>query len=304
MPRIRANGIDLEYESIGSGEPLVLIMGLGAQLILWPDEFCEQLAARGFRVIRFDNRDVGLSTKMKGQRVADVRKLMIRGMLGLKVAAPYTLVDMADDVASLLDGLGIESAHFAGASLGGMVAQTTAIVHPSRVRSLTSIMSSTGQRRFVLGKLGAIKTLMGPSPRNRDEAIERSEVFYRVCGSTGFPIDWDRIRDVAGRAYDRCFYPAGFVRQMAAITATGSRHGALKFLRVPTTVIHGSEDPLIRASAGRATARAIPGAKLRIIDGMGHDLPEQVWPTVVGDIAEVADRAQSSAPVRARAGGL
>jgi pimeloyl-ACP methyl ester carboxylesterase len=301
VPRIHANGIELEYESLGKGEPLVLIMGIGTQMIAWPDDLCAMLAARGFRVIRFDNRDVGLSEKIHGERVGDIRKLMVRGLLGRPVAAPYTLIDMADDVAGLLDGLGVERAHVLGVSMGGMIAQTLAICHPSRVRTLMSIMSTTGQRRYGVGKLSAIRSLVGPAPRDRDEAVQRAEAFYRVCGSTGFPTDWDRVRDLAARAYDRCFYPAGFVRQMAAIVATGSRVHALRFVRAPATVMHGSVDPLIRPAAGRATARAIPGAKLRIIEGMGHDLPAGVWPAIAEEMAELADRANSAATLGRRA---
>jgi pimeloyl-ACP methyl ester carboxylesterase len=301
VPKIRANqGVDIEYESIGSGEPLVLIMGIGSQLIMWPDELCRMFAERGFRVIRFDNRDVGLSTKLDGQRVGDLRRLMLRALLGRRVEAPYTLLDMADDVAGLLDGLGLESAHVAGVSLGGMVAQSMAIAHPHRVRTLTSIMSTAG-RPHRLGSLRAMRTLLGPAPKNRDEAIARTERFYSVCGSTGFPRDWDRIRDVAGRAYDRCFYPVGFLRQFAAAAATGSRYEALRFVRIPTHVIHGSVDPLIVPAAGRDVARAVPGATLRIIEGMGHDLPAAIWPTLVGDVAELAGRTRASTPRAAQA---
>jgi pimeloyl-ACP methyl ester carboxylesterase len=171
-----------------------------------------------------------------------------------------------------------------------MIGQTMAIVHSSRIRSLTSIMSTAGRRRDSFGKLKAIRALTGPAPRNRDEAIQRAIGFYNVCGSPGFPTDWDKVRETAGLAYDRCFYPRGFVRQMAAVLATGSRYHALKFVRAPTAVIHGSHDPLIRPAAGRATARAIPGATLRMIDGMGHDLPEPVWPVVVDEIAGLRAR--------------
>ncbi|RMH44900.1 MAG: alpha/beta fold hydrolase [Deltaproteobacteria bacterium] len=266
-------------------------MGIGAQMIVWPDALCELLVDRGFRVIRFDNRDVGLSQKMHGQRVGDVRKVMVRALLGLPVDAPYTLVDMADDTAGLLDALGLDSAHIVGASMGGMIAQTMAIVHPHRVRSLTSLMSTAGRRRHAFGRFAAIRALLGSAPRNRDEAVERAVQFYEVCGSKGFPIDWERIRDTAGRAYDRCFYPPGFVRQFAAIAATGSRYEALRFVRAPTAVIHGSDDPLILPAAGRDVARAIPGATFRVIEGMGHDLPAAVWPILAGEIERVAARA-------------
>jgi len=290
VAKIRANGIELEYESIGEGEPLILIMGIGAQMIVWPDELCRMYADRGYRVIRFDNRDVGLSEKIDGARPGDIRRMMARSLLGLPVDAVYTLSDMADDVAGLMDALDIDRAHIVGASMGGMIAQTLAITHTARVRTLTSIMSTAGRRRHSFGKLSAIRTLAGPAPRSREEAIANAETFYNVCGSPGFPTDWERVRDTAGRAYDRCFYPRGFVRQMAAILATGSRYHALKFVRAPTTVIHGTHDPLIRPAAGRATARAIPGARLRMIEGMGHDLPEAVWPVLVDEVDRLRAR--------------
>lgn len=289
MPRTRANGIELEYEVIGdSGEPIVLIMGIGAQMIMWPDGFCQALVDRGFQVIRFDNREVGKSTRLHHLPVPDMRRIMLKGLLGFAVDAPYTLVDMADDVAGLMDALDLRDAHVVGCSLGGMVAQTLAIVHPHRLRTLTSMMSTSGKRWTSFGKPRAIRQLLGPPPRNRDEAIERHMLFRRVCGSTKFEIDWDLQRDLAGRSYDRGFYPRGFVRQMAAAMATGDRTAALRFVRTPTLVMHGSVDPLIPLRAGIATARAIPGAKLKIIDGMGHDMPRVLWPTLTDAIAEHA----------------
>jgi len=292
VAKIAANGIELEYETFGDSgaDPLALIMGIGAQMILWPDAFCQLLADRGFYVIRFDNRDVGLSSKINGSRAGDVRKLLVRGLVGLPITAPYTLSDMADDVVGLLDGLDIDSAHILGASMGGMIGQTLALVPSSRVRSLTSLMSTAGRRRDSLGSLKAIRALTGPAPRSREQAVESAVDFYQVCGSPGFETDWDRVRDTAGRAYDRCFYPRGFVRQLAAIFATGSRYHALRFVRAPTTVIHGAVDPLIRPAAGRATARAIPGAKLRMIEGMGHDLPEAVWPIIADEVEALRAR--------------
>lgn len=253
------------------------------------------LVDRGFQVIRFDNRDVGLSSKIEGARPGNVRRIMARGLLRLPVEAPYTLLDMADDTAGLLDALGIRSAHVLGVSMGGMIAQTLAITHPSRVRSLTSIMSHTGRRRDGLPTVKAMRTLVGKTPRSTDEAIARAEAFYRVCGSTGFAIDWDHVRTTAAAGYERCLYPRGFVRQMAAIAASPSRYAALKFVRIPTAVIHGSVDPLIRPVGGRATARAIAGARLRIVEGMGHDLPAAVWPMLIDDLESVARRADGPA---------
>jgi len=289
---MQANGIELEYEVFGDGDPLVLIMGIGAQMINWPEGLIDELVSRGFQVIRFDNRDVGLSSKIDGARVPRINKLLARGLLGLPVRAPYTLSDMADDTAGLLDGLGIDRAHIVGASMGGMIAQTMAIVHPSRVRTLTSIMSNTGDRWPFVAHPRAIKSLLGKAPRNKEEAVEHFMNFKRVCGSTGFPFDEQEVRDLAARAYERCFYPLGFVRQMAAIAATGDRTGALRFVRTPTLVLHGSADPLIRPAGGRATARAIPNAKLQIIEGMGHDLPRGAWPIISDAIAAHAEQAR------------
>lgn len=301
MPRIHANGIELEYEVMGTGEPMVLIMGIGAQLIAWPDGLCKQLVDRGFQVIRFDNRDVGLSSKLEGAPITKVSTLLWRALLGLPVDAAYSLVDMADDIAGLLDALELPDAHIVGASMGGMIAQTMAIVHPSRVRTLTSIMSHPGDRLSSLSQPKALRALLGKAPRNRDEAIDRYLTFHRVAGSKGFEVDVDYLRDLAGRAYDRCHYPRGFMRQLAAIAATGDRTRALRFVRAPTLVLHGSDDPLIRPVGGRATARAIPGAELQIIDGMGHDLPRGTWPIISGAIArhvELAGATRDRAPVR------
>ena len=291
MPKATCNGLELEYEIIGEGEPLVLIMGIGAQLIYWPDDFCAQIAERGFSVVRFDNRDVGLSTKLGDRRAPPFSKLVGRGLLGLSIDAPYSLLDMADDTVGLLDALGFERAHVVGASMGGMIAQTMAIAHPHRVRSLCSIMSSPGGRRHLLTTPRAMKALLQPPPTSREEAMDRAEAFYTVCGSTGFDRDVEGIRERAGRAYERCFYPKGFARHMAAIFATGSRRQALRFVRAPTTVIHGGADPLILPRSGRATAEAIPDSRLEIIDGMGHDLPRGAWPRIIDTITSNARRA-------------
>ncbi len=293
MPRAQSNGLELEYDVFGdSGEPVVLIMGIGAQMIAWPEGLCEQLVEQGFQVIRFDNRDVGLSSKIHGARVPKINKLVARGLLGLSVDAPYSLVDMADDVAGLLDHLGLDDAHIVGASMGGMIAQTMAIAHPSRVRTLTSIMSHPGDRWSALSRPKAIKALIGPAPKNKQQAIERYMEFSNVCGSKGYERDLDYLRELAGRAYERAFYPVGFVRQMAAIIATGDRTKALKFVRTPTLVLHGSDDPLIRPAGGRATARAIPNSTYRLIPGMGHDMPRGAWPVISGAIGRHVDDAR------------
>jgi pimeloyl-ACP methyl ester carboxylesterase len=282
-----ANGIEIVYETIGdpSNPPLLLVMGLGMQLIHWDLELCEQLAGRGFYVIRFDNRDSGRSTQVDA-RVPDLR----RAMLGLRVNAPYRLEDMAEDAFGLLDHLGIERAHVVGASMGGMIAQTMAIAHPERVLSLTSIMSTTGDRRAGRPKLRVLGVLMRQAPREREAYIERFVKIFRLIGSRGFPIDDDRIRELAGATYDRGHHTAGTGRQLAAIMASGDRTPRLRSLNVPTTVIHGRDDPLVPFRGGRATAAAIPNARLIAIPGMGHDLPREVWPQVVDAVAETAGR--------------
>jgi len=293
VPRARANGIELEYELFGSegGQPLLLIMGLGAQMILWDEEFCAALAARGYRVIRFDNRDVGLSTKVDGWRALDLAAALAAFALGRPVAAPYTLSDMAADAAGLLDALDIAAAHVVGASLGGMIAQTLAIEHPARVRSLTSIMSTTGDRELPPARPEAAAALLEPPPRDREGAMARAVKVFRTIGSPGFPFDEARVRTRAGRSYDRCFHPAGVARQMLAILASGSRADALRRLRVPTLVIHGSDDPLVPVAHGIETAALVPGAELLVIEGMGHDLPRAVWPRVIDAIGGLTARA-------------
>jgi pimeloyl-ACP methyl ester carboxylesterase len=288
-----ANGIELAYQEMGDpdGEPLILVMGLATQMIAWDEEFCSLLADRGFRVIRFDNRDIGRSTKIESAGVPS-RVDMISGR---RATAPYLLRDMARDTFGLMDHLGLDSAHVAGASMGGMIAQTMAIEHPERVRSMVSIMSTTGSRWVGLPSYKAFGVLLAAPPRGRDAVVERGVKTFSVIGSPGFPFDEERIRDVAGRSYDRGHSAAGVLRQLHAISASGDRTGALRGLEVPTTVVHGSRDPLVRPAGGRATARAIPGARLRIVDGMGHDLPRAVWPELVEAIAANAARAPRGA---------
>jgi pimeloyl-ACP methyl ester carboxylesterase len=285
MPRAHANGIDLEWEEFGDADdpPLVLIMGLGAQMIAWDDEFCSMIAARGFRVVRFDNRDSGLSTKIDGGPAPD----LLAAFTGDTSSASYTLDDMADDAAGLLDALGIAEAHLVGASMGGMIAQTLAIRHPKKVQTLTSIMSTTGALDVGQPEPTAVALLLSPPPVTRDAFIEHTVATSRVLASPGFPFDEERIREVAARSYDRCFQPAGVGRQLLAIIASGDRTPALRSLRMPTLVIHGDADPLVTPSGGRATAEAVPGARLVVIPGMGHDLPRGVWATIVDAIVEL-----------------
>jgi pimeloyl-ACP methyl ester carboxylesterase len=282
------NGIEIVYETIGdpANPPLLLVMGLGMQLIHWDRELCDRLAERGFWVIRFDNRDSGLSTKVDAP-VPDLR----RAMVGLHVDAPYLLADMAEDAVGLLDHLGVEAAHVVGASMGGMIAQEVAIRHPERVLSLTSIMSTTGERRVGRPKLRVMGVLLRQAPHDREGFIDHFVRTFRMIGSRGYSYDEERVRELAAATYDRNHERAGTGRQLAAILASGDRTAALRSLRMPVTVIHGRDDPLVPFRGGRATARAIPGARLIAIPGMGHDLPEQVWPTVIDAIAETAARA-------------
>jgi pimeloyl-ACP methyl ester carboxylesterase len=286
--RAQANGIEIVYETIGddSDPPLLLVMGLGMQLIHWDRELCEQLAERGFRVIRFDNRDAGRSTQIR----APVPTLM-RAMAGIKFDAPYLLDDMADDAFGLLDHLGIERTHVAGVSMGGMIAQTMAIRRPERVLSLTSIMSTTGERRAGRPKLRVWGVLTRRAPGDRDAYVEYFVRVFRMIGSKDFAFDEDRVRALAGASYDRGHHPAGTGRQLAAILASGDRTEGLRGLRVPATVLHGEADPLVPFRGGRATARAIPDAKMIAIPGMGHDMPRAIWPRLVDAIAETAARA-------------
>jgi len=293
MPVARSNGIEIEYEVIGPPEnrPLLLIMGLGTQMIHWDDELCAELVAHGHRVIRFDNRDVGGSTKLDGNGVPNVLAAMVAAARGATVDTPYRLSDMAADAAGLLDALDIESAHVVGASLGGMIAQTLALEHPDRVRTLTSIMSTTGHPDLPTATPDAAAALFQPAPSDREGNIERAVRVFRVIGSPGFPFDEERVRARAARAYDRCFHPAGVARQMIAIIASGSRRDALHTLRVPTLVVHGADDPLIPLACGLDTAESIPGAELLIIEGMGHSLPPATWPRLVEAITALMSRA-------------
>jgi pimeloyl-ACP methyl ester carboxylesterase len=279
MPDVTANGLTIEYETTGDPDrpAILLVMGLGAQLVYWPDEFCQALAARGFHVIRYDNRDVGLSTKTEGPP-PDV----MAALQGDTSQATYTLVEMAADGIGLLDALGVGAAHVVGVSMGGMIAQNMAIHHPDRVLSLCSIMSTpNGDMSSDPASPEANAVLLRPPPRSRDEAVAQALEGARVVGSPGFAVDEDQIRARAALSYDRCFYPLGISRQLCAIIATGDWRPSLAKLEVPTLVIHGGADPLVRPSWGRATAEAIPGAELLIVDGMGHDLPREASDTLV-----------------------
>jgi pimeloyl-ACP methyl ester carboxylesterase len=286
--RAAVGELELVYETIGDAgdPPLLLVMGLGMQLIHWDLELCELLAERGFHVIRFDNRDAGLSTKVDAP-VPNVMKLMA----GLPGRVPYRLADMADDAFGLLDHLSIERAHVAGVSMGGMIGQTMAMRRPERVLSLASLLSTTGDRRVGTPKLRVWSVLMKRAPDDRDAYIEYFARVFKLIGSPGYDVDEERSRELAAATYDRCHHPPGTARQLAAILASGSRTAGLRKLDVPAVVIHGEDDPLVPRRAGVATAKAIPNAELRTFPGMGHDLPRELWPEFVEAIAKNAERA-------------
>ncbi len=293
MAKATANGIQIEYDTFGksSSKPLLLIMGLAAQMIMWDEEFCEKLAAKGHYVIRFDNRDVGLSTKFDKAGVPDVMAAISASMQGEKIDAPYTIDDMADDSVGLLDALGIDKAHICGASMGGMIAQTIAFRHPARVLSVTSIMSSTGARDLPQAKPDVMMLLLAPPPVKREANIEHGVKVWRAISGPGFPFDEEYMRKKMALSYDRCFYPQGVMRQLVAILAHGDRTPALKSVTTPTLVIHGADDPLVPVECGKATAAAVPGANLLIIKGMGHSLPVEVWPQIIDAITALAQKA-------------
>lgn len=282
--------VRIAYQTFGdpADPPVLLVMGLGAQLLAWREEFCEALVARGLYVVRYDNRDVGLSTHLHDAPLPDFAALRS----GDPSSAAYTLSDLADDAVRLLDDLGLASAHVVGLSMGGMIAQTMTVEHPDRVRSLTSIMSTTGDPGVGEASEAAMAVLFRPPSASREEAVEREVDSYRVLGSPEYPTEEAELRERAGRAFDRAFDPAGVARQLAAIYASGDRSSGLSAVRVPTLVVHGAADQLIGVSGGRATADAVPGAELVVVEGMGHDLPAALWPRVVEAIAALVERAE------------
>jgi pimeloyl-ACP methyl ester carboxylesterase len=286
----KANGIEICYEMFGDpgAPPLLLIMGLGSQMIVWDDQFCAQLADRGFRVIRFDNRDVGLTTNFNSAGLPKLGRLMEAQAKGEAMEVPYTLINMANDSVGLMDALNIESAHIVGVSMGGMIAQTIAIHHPKRIRTLTSIMSTTGEQGIAPANPEVQKVLYTPAPTDREGFIENYVNTRKIIGGPGFPINEAHERELASRIFERGVNPAGVARQLAAVMASGSRKEALQSIKVATLVIHGQDDPLIPVAGGIATAKAIPGARLMTIKGMGHGLPEPVWPQILEAIARHA----------------
>lgn len=288
MPSVTANGIQIEYEAFGnpSGRPLLLIIGFSGQMIEWDDDLCRDLAKRGHYVIRYDNRDAGLSTKFDGAGVPNIGETIGKIMKGEEIKPPYTLEDMADDGVGLLDALGIQKAHICGMSMGGMIAQTIAIRHPSRVLSLISIYSTTGNRGLPQPKPEILGLLLSPPPNKRQAYIEHQLKLFKAIAGPGFGVDEAWTRKIMGENFDRSFYPQGAARQLVAILAQKDRRPALASLKIPALVIHGTDDPLMPVEAGKDTAKAIPGAQLMLIEGMGHDLPHGgAWPRIIEAIA-------------------
>jgi pimeloyl-ACP methyl ester carboxylesterase len=287
MPNVTANGIQIEYDTFGDSSfpALLLIAGNGAQMIVWDAEFCELLAKTGLFVIRFDNRDAGLSTKFDESGIPDIMAAIKAAMEGKPVESAYTLDDMADDSVGLLNALGIEKAHICGASMGGMIAQVISYRHPKYALSLTSIMSTTGNPDLPYGKLDAIAAVVAPAPEERKAYVEHFVNVWRRIWSPGFPFEEERVRTFMEKSYDRSYCPQGMARQNTAVIASGDRRLLLSSIKAPTLVIHGADDPLIPVEGGKDTARVIPGASLLIINGMGHDMPKKVWSEIADAIS-------------------
>jgi pimeloyl-ACP methyl ester carboxylesterase len=299
MPNVSANGIQIEYDTIGDPtlRPLLLIMGLGGQLIHWDDGFCHLLADLGHYVIRFDHRDSGLSTKFDAAGLPDMDEVFNARLRGESIQSPYTLDDMADDAAGLLEAINIPKAHICGASMGGMIAQILAVRHPQRLLSLISIYSSTGDPDLPQPQPQAMEALMTPQPAERQAYIEFNVKTHHVISGTGFPFDEAFIRDISAKSFDRAHYPPGVGRQMLAVMAAKNRKSDLAAITAPTLVVHGTADPVVPFAHGQATADAISGAQLFPVEGMGHDLPRRdgPWPRVIDAIAAHTKRAETDA---------
>ena len=287
MPKASANNIRIEYETFGapSSPPILLIIGLGGHLIYWDEQFCRRLAEAGLYVIRFDNRDAGLSTKFDAAGVPDMMDVIGKLMSGQKVAPAYTIEDMAADAVGLLDALSIEKAHICGMSMGGMIAQSLAIHYPGRVLSLISIYSTTGNPHLPQPKPEVMGLLLTPPPQEREPFIQHELNVFRAITGPRFGFDEEWVRNLMAREYDRDFYPQGTARQLVAILTQSNRKTALQGVRVPTLIIHGDADPLVSVEAGKDTAEAVPRAELKVIEGMGHDLPHgEAWVQIAKDI--------------------
>ncbi|MBR1218501.1 alpha/beta hydrolase [Bradyrhizobium sp. U87765 SZCCT0131] len=295
-------GLELAYDERGpvSGPAVLLIMGLGTQMIAWPENFCNQLADAGYRVIRFDNRDIGLSTKLVEAPRVRLASMLFKTVLGRKIDAPYTLDDMAADAVGLLDALDIEDAHIVGASMGGMIAQIVAARYPERTRSLVSIMSSSGDRKLPRPKPRVNAVMFGrrPNAENREQLVRYGMKLFRTIGSPAYPTPPEVLRQKVEAAVDRSYYPLGAVRQLAAIMASGSRVDLLETITAPTLVLHGADDPLVPVEGGIDTAAHVRGARLKIIPGMGHDFPAEVTPMLADDIVRHCRAADRSVKTR------
>jgi pimeloyl-ACP methyl ester carboxylesterase len=292
MPRVDTGQVQLHYERFGEGEPIVLIMGLGAQMVMWDEDFCRRLADAGFSVIRFDNRDAGESTHLDHLGIPPVGRQIMRWSLGLPVQSHYTLHDMAADVRGLLDGLGIDAAHVVGASMGGMIAQQLAIDTPDRVRSLTSIMSHPGDRLSGIPRPNALAALfLRPPPKTAKQAEEHVVNLFATVGGRAVVGDEDMLRRQARRTFERGVSPAGFARQLGALLTAKDRRRALARVRKPSLVVHGSEDPLVRPRGGEQTARSLPEGEFLLLDGMGHHVASRHWDRIIDAITRTAGRA-------------
>ncbi|WP_183093817.1 alpha/beta fold hydrolase [Nocardioides stalactiti] len=289
---VDAGTVTIAYETFGSADDpaIVLVMGIGSQMIVWPDAFCQEIAEAGFHVVRFDNRDIGLSTHLHDAGTPDLMALLG----GQQTDVPYVLADMAADTLGLLDALGLERVHLVGLSMGGMIAQQFALDHPQRLISLTSVMSTPAAN---VGKPTpeAQTALLSPAPRSQEDAGRHTIEIYRAIGSTAYPHDEEWLRSIGEESYRRASDPAGFVRQLAALLVSPDRRPGLRDLMVPTLVLHGDVDPLITLEGGEETAAAVPGSRLVVYPGMGHDLPRELWPALVGEITDHACRAEKSA---------
>ena len=296
MPDILANGITIHYDEHGpqGAEPMLLIMGFGAQLTLWPQELVDALVERGFRVFRYDNRDVGLSQKLDGVKAPGIVKMTLLSKLGLTPKVPYTLADMAEDGIGLLDALGIDRAHIVGASMGGMIAQHMVAKYPERCLSYTQVFSTTGNPKLPAARKEALKALV-TRPAGDDEAVlvDHGMMLARTIGSPQYPAQEDRLRERVEAGVRRSYYPEGPTRHLSAIVADGDRRAMLRDVTVPTLVLHGEDDPLVPCEGGRDTAACIPGAKLKTIPGWGHDLPLELVDQLAGAIAEHAKGASA-----------
>lgn len=296
MPQAEANGLSIEYETFGdrANPALLLIMGVGCQLIMWPEDLCQGLADKGFFVIRYDNRDIGLTTKMDDAGAPDIMAALTAQLSGEPVKAPYSLDDMADDAAALLKTLGIDRAHIVGASMGGMIAQLVAIRHPEVTKSLTSIMSTTGNPDLPAAKDEAMGALLTPpADTSRESLIAQGVTMWKVIGSPKYPATEEELTTLAARNVDRSICPEGFGRQVLAILSAPARNEALAKLSVPAMVLHGADDPLVPVEGGKDTAAAIPGARLEIIDGMAHDFTQALVPVYLDKIGGFVGQVES-----------